>query len=365
MSVIYTNALIFTGDRIISDHAVVTDHHTITGIVPASEYKDHPNVIDLQGGFMAPAFVDLQIYGGNGSVFFLHPSTESLRATYEAAKAGGAAHIMPTLTTVAPEKVLLAIKAVRDYWQEGGRGVLGLHLEGPFINPVKKGAHLEKYIHPLTREDVDWILHHGKGVVKMITLAPECCESALVRELQEEGITIFAGHSNATYAEATAAFENGIHHVTHLFNAMSPLESRAPGLVGAVYNQSKVFASIVADGVHVDFANVSISHKIMDGRLFLISDAAAENPEGDYVYIQQEDRYVNAAGVLAGSRLTMLQAVHNCVEKAGIPLHTALQMASLCPARALRLDTRLGRIETGYEAAFIVLRDHWDMTVYC
>lgn len=365
MSAIYTNALIFTGDRILSDHAVVTDHHVITAIVPASEYKDHPDVIDLEGGFMAPAFVDLQVYGGNGSVFFLNPSVESLRATYEASKTGGAAHIMPTLATIAPEKILLAIQAVRDYWQEGGRGVLGLHLEGPFINPVKKGAHLEKYIHPLTREDVDWVLQHGKDVVKMITLAPECCNPLLVKELQAVGITVFAGHSNATYAEAMTAFENGIHHVTHLFNAMSPLESRAPGLVGAVYNHPKIFASIVADGVHVDFATVSISHKIMDGRLFLISDAAAESPDGDYIYIPEKDRYVNAAGVLAGSRLTMLQAVHNCVEKAGIPLHTALRMASLYPARALRLHTRLGRIETGYEAAFIVLRDHWDMTVYC
>lgn len=364
MSVTYVNALIFTGDRIINDHAVVTDKGMITAILPAADIST-TDVIDLQGGFMAPAFIDLQVYGGNGALFFQHPSVKTLTATYEGSKAGGTAHIMPTIPTTSPAKMLQAIQAVRDYWQAGGKGVMGLHLEGPFISPAKKGAHLEKYIRKPTQEDINWILDKGREVVKIITLAPECCDPALVKQLQDAGITIFAGHSNATYEEASAAFEAGIHHVTHLFNAMSPLESRAPGLVGAVYNHPRIFASIVADGVHVDFAAISISQRIMEGRLFLISDAAAESQEGDYIYIQEKNRYVNAAGVLSGSRLTMLQAVHNCAEKAGIPLHTALKMASLYPARALRLDGRLGRIEIGYEAAFIVLRDHWDVAVYC
>ncbi|NSL89717.1 N-acetylglucosamine-6-phosphate deacetylase [Chitinophaga sp. Mgbs1] len=365
MSVTYVNALIFTGDRILNDYAVVTENDMITAVIPQSEVKDTDEQIDLEGGFLAPAFIDLQIYGGNGEVFSLYPSVKALAATYEYSRAGGAAHIMPTVATHSPEIMLAAMEAVRAYWQEGRKGVLGLHLEGPFINPAKKGAHLPKYIRTPTQEDIDWILANGKDVVKIITLAPECCDPALVKQLQEAGITVFAGHSNATYAQAYTSFENGIRHATHLFNAMSPLESRAPGLVGAIYNHPGVFASIVADGIHVDFAAVSISHKIMDGRLFLITDAIEENLEGDYIYIKEKDRFVGASGVLSGSRLTMLQAVHNCTEKAGIHLHEALKMASLYPARAMRLDSSLGRIEPGFKAAFIVLRDHWKMSVYC
>ncbi|MFY0253288.1 N-acetylglucosamine-6-phosphate deacetylase [Chitinophaga sp. 30R24] len=243
--------------------------------------------------------------------------------------------------------------------------MLGLHLEGPFINPVKKGAHLEQYIHPPTQEDINWILENGGGVVKIMTLAPECCSPELVRQLQAAGITVFAGHSNATYSQAYTFFDNGIRHATHLFNAMSPLESRAPGLVGAVYDHPQVMASIVADGVHVDFAAVRISKKIMQDRLFLITDAVEESKDGAYVYFREKDRYVNATGVLSGSCLTMVNAVHNCVEQVGVPLEEALRMASLYPARAIGREQSLGRIAVGYDASLVAIRSNWNTIVYC
>ncbi|PSL49015.1 N-acetylglucosamine 6-phosphate deacetylase [Chitinophaga niastensis] len=365
MSVTFVNARIFTGERILEDHAVITDNGKITGLVPSSAISPDGKEKDLKGALLAPALIDLQIYGGNGAVFSMYPSVQSLAATVAYSKAGGAAYIMPTVATISPEIMLQAMQAVSTYWQQGGKGVLGLHLEGPFINPVKKGAHLTQYIRTPTQEDIDWILEHGREVVKMITLAPECCDTALVKQLQAAGIVVFAGHSNASYGVAYGSFENGIHHATHLFNAMSPLESRAPGLVGAIYDHPDVCASVVADGVHVDFASIRISKKIMKERLFLITDAVEENKEGGYVYIREKDRFVSATGVLSGSCLTMIQAVRNCVEKVGIPLEEALRMASLYPARVIGREQALGRIAVGYEAAMVVIDTNWETTVYC
>lgn len=365
MSVTYINARVFTGEEILEDHAVTTFQGKITSIAPAAERQATGDEIDLRGALLAPAFIDLQIYGGNAHVFSMYPSVTSLAATVAYSKGGGAAAIMPTVATIAPEIMLEAMKAVRAYWEQGGKGVLGLHLEGPFINPAKKGAHLEQYIHAPAQEDINWILENGKDVVKIMTLAPECCDPELVRQLEAAGIVIFAGHSNATYAQAYTSFDNGIHHATHLFNAMSPLESRAPGIVGAIYDHPKVCASIVADGVHVAFAAIRISKKIMKERLFLITDAVEENKEGGYIYLKEKDRYVSATGVLSGSCLTMTKAVRNCVEEVGIPLEEALRMASLYPARAIGREQALGRIAVGYDAALVAIDSNWDTTVYC
>lgn len=365
MSVTYINARVFTGEEILDDHAVITFQGKIASIVPVAELALTGNETDLKGALLAPAFMDLQIYGGNGHVFSLYPSVTALAATVAYSKSGGAAWIMPTVATISPGIMLEAMKAVRAYQEQGGEGVLGLHLEGPFINPAKKGAHLEQYIHPPTQEDIDWILDNGRDVVKIMTLAPECCDPELVRQLAAAGITVFAGHSNATYAQAYTAFNSGIRRATHLFNAMSPLESRAPGIVGAIYDHPEVCASIVADGYHVDFAAIRISKKIMKERLFLITDAIEENREGGYVYIREADRYVSATGVLSGSCLTMAKAVRNCVEKAGIPLEEALRMASLYPSRAIGREQTFGRIAVGYEAALVAIDSNWATTVYC
>ncbi|RFS24006.1 N-acetylglucosamine-6-phosphate deacetylase [Chitinophaga silvatica] len=364
MSVTYVNARVFTGEMILDNYAVTTNNGVISQVLPMSDIANADQQIDLNGKLLAPAFIDLQIYGGNGKVFSLYPSIESLTATVNYSVEGGASYIMPTVATIGPEIMLGAMKAIRDYWENNGKGVLGLHLEGPFINPAKKGAHLEQYIHKPTQSDIDWILENGRDVVKMITLAPECCDSALVRQLQEAGIIVFAGHSNATYAEAYTAFDGGIHHATHLFNAMSPLESRAPGIVGAIYDHPQVNASIVADGVHVDFASIRISKKIMKERLFLITDAVEENKENGYIYLKQADRYVSNTGVLSGSRLTMAKAVRNCVEKVGIPLEEALRMGSLYPAQVVGRSNQLGKIQPGYQAAMVAIDSNWNTVVY-
>lgn len=361
MLVTYTNARIFTGDRFLEDQVVVTENGQIIGIMARGEAPGNAELVDLQGATLAPALIDLQIYGGNGGLFPFSTDVASLAATYEYCYNGGAAFFMPTIPTMSWEAMMRAIAAVKEYWEQDRKGVLGLHLEGPFINVEKRGAHLQQFIKKPTAADIDELLKQGEGIIKMMTLAPECCEPELVKALQAAGILVSAGHSNATYEQAYAAFDNGIPTSTHLFNAMSALQSRAPGMVGAIYDHDRICASVVADGVHVDFASIRISKKIMGSRLFLITDAVEECREGDYIYIREKDRYVNAQGTLAGSCLTMLQAVRNCVEKVGIPLDEALRMASAYPAALAGRAQELGRIAAGYKACMVAFNEAWEI----
>lgn len=343
------------------DHAVLTDKGRIIGVIPSTEVPENTRLVKLPGLTLAPSLVDLQIYGGNDMLFPYQLDTASLKATYEYCLGGGAAHYMPTVPTSSWEVMLRAIKAVREYWEQGGMGVLGLHLEGPFMNPEKRGAHLLQYITAPTQKDIDRLLEHGRDIIKMMTLAPECCDPGMVNQLQDAGILVSAGHSNATYEQAYTAFENGIPAATHLFNAMSALQGRAPGMVGAIYDHDRVCASVVADGVHVDFASIRISKRIMGERLFLITDAVAESLVGDYIYIREKDRYVNAQGTLAGSCLTMMLAVKNCVEKVGIPLDEALRMASTYPATLAGKGNELGRIAAGYRESLVAFDENFEV----
>jgi N-acetylglucosamine-6-phosphate deacetylase len=361
MSVTYVNARIFTGDRFLEDHAVLTDKGRIIGVIPATEVPEKTRLVELTGLTLAPSLIDLQIYGGNGKLFPYHLDSASLKATYEYCRGGGAAHYMPTVPTSSWEVMLKAINAVKEYWEQGGMGVLGLHLEGPFMNVEKRGAHLQQYITVPTQKDIDRLLEHGRGIIKMMTLAPECCDPKLVKQLQDAEILISAGHSNASYEQAYTAFDNGIPAATHLFNAMSALQGRAPGVVGAIYDHDRVCASVVADGVHVDFASIRISKKIMGERLFLITDAVAESLDGDYIYVWKNDRYVNAQGTLAGSCLTMMQAVKNCVEKVGIPLDEALRMGSTYPAALAGKGNELGRIAAGYRESMVAFDQNFEV----
>jgi N-acetylglucosamine-6-phosphate deacetylase len=361
MSVTYVNARIFTGDRFLEDHAVLTDKGRIIGILPASEIPENTRLVELTGLTLAPSLVDLQIYGGNGKLFPYLLDTASLTAIYEYCRGGGAAHFMPTVPTSSWEVMLRSINAVKEYWEQGGIGVLGLHLEGPFMNPEKRGAHLLQYITTPTQQDIDRLLEHGRGIIKMMTLAPECCEPQLVKQLQDAGILVSAGHSNATYQQAYTAFDRGIPAATHLFNAMSALQSRAPGMVGAIYDHDRVCASVVADGIHVDFASIRISKKIMGERLYLITDAVAESLVGDYIYVYENDRYVNAQGTLSGSCLTMMQAVKNCVQQVGIPLDEALRMGSTYPAALAGMGTELGRIAAGYRESMVAFDENFEV----
>lgn len=351
----YLPARYFSGTEFHEGQAILTEAGIITDIVPAHAVPDGFERIDMAGDTLVPAFIDLQIYGGNGLLFSQYLNTESLKATVAYSRAGGASHICITIATNSQEVVRRGIVAVHQYWKEGGEGLLGLHLEGPFINKEKRGAHLDAFIHPPALQEVTELLEEAKGAVRIMTLAPECCDPEVVHFLQAHGVVVSAGHSNATYVQAIKGFDSGIRLATHLFNAMSPLQSREPGMVGAIYDHPAVMSSMVVDGVHTDFAAVRISKKILGDRLFLITDAVTETSEGPYPHVFHGDRYCMPNGTLSGSSLTMWKAVRNCVEQGGIALEEALRMASAYPARALGMDNRLGYIRKGYEAHFTTL----------
>lgn len=352
---------IFTGNEWISDHAIITENDIVQEIVSKEDIPSGVDIINYPDVFLAPCFIDIQIYGAYGSLFSAYPTIETLKKILAYCKAGGANYFQPTVATNSYEVFNKCIDAVRDYWNKGGKGVIGLHIEGPWISKAKRGAHIEKYIHSPTIDDAKALLEYGKGVITMITLAPEVCSNEVIDLINSYGVIISAGHSNATFKEANISFNKGIHVATHLYNAMSPLQHRAPGLVGAVMNNSSAMSSIVTDGYHVDFAAISIAEKVMKERLFFITDAVTETHEGPYPHQSDGDKFV-ANGILSGSALTMAKSVKNAVEKVGIDLSEALQMASLYPAKAMKLDKELGKIAKGYKAEFVVMNEKLEVT---
>jgi N-acetylglucosamine-6-phosphate deacetylase len=351
---VFINAKIFTGNRFVENATLLVDEGKIVTIAAEKNFAG-PLVVDVKHQLIVPSFIDLQIYGGNHHLFGEFPSVKALDATYQYCLAGGATGFLPTIATNSLEIMLQGIEAVKTYWQQNGKGVLGLHLEGPYINPVKRGAHIAEHIRQPTVKEIKLLLEKGRDVIKMITLAPEICDDEIINLLQQNNIIISAGHSNATYNEAVSFFNKGITTATHLYNAMSALQHRQPGLVGAIFNSGNINTSIVADGHHVDYAAISIAKKILGNKLFLITDAVTENDKGQYCHQLSGDKYVMPNGTLSGSSLTMLQAVKNCVQYAGINLGEALRMASLYPAVVMGIDDSKGRIEKNYDADFVIL----------
>ncbi len=344
---------LFTGNECLNDHAVVVENNCISEIIPIQHVAANSGPLyDI----VAPAFIDIQIYGAANKLLAVYPTAEALYDLYEYCSKGGASHFVVTVATNSNEVFYASINAIKEYWNSGGRGCLGLHIEGPWISAAKKGAHLEAYIHKPSLTEVKSLLEIGKGVIKIITLAPEVCSPEIIAFIQSEGIIISAGHSNATYDEATQAFNNGIGTATHLFNAMSTLQHRAPGFVGAVFNHPTVMCSIVSDGFHVDFAAIAIAKKQMGDRLFVITDAVTETKEGPYPHHLAGDKY-ESNGILSGSALTMIKSVKNLINGVGISLEEALKMASTYPAKAIQKNTDMGYIAIGYPANLVCLNE--------
>jgi N-acetylglucosamine-6-phosphate deacetylase len=351
----YVAEKIFTGDEWLTGKCVlVNEDGIIESIISEEDIPGGAIKIFKHSCFIAPAFIDAQIYGAHGSLLAVEPTVATLEKTLAYCRQGGANYFQPTVATNTYDVFYNCIDAVKEYWNAGKQGVIGLHIEGPWISKEKRGAHIEALIHSPTLEEAKELLEYGKGVITMITLAPEVCSDEVIELIKSYGVVISAGHSNAAYQQAIEGFNKGIPAATHLYNAMSPLQHREPGMVGAIMEHDKVMCSIIPDGYHVDFAALSIAKKVMKERLFIITDAVTETSEGYYPHQKEGDKYVSN-GILSGSALTMATAVKNCVEKVGIELDEALRMASLYPAKVLGLDNQLGRIKKGYKAELIFL----------
>ena len=356
----YSAAKIFTGDSWLHDHVVIVEQSIIIGVIPSGFLPPGIVVQHFPDAILAPAFIDLQIYGAYGKLLSVYPEADSLSKLNDYCRSGGAVYCLPTVATNAYEVFYKCIDAVREYWTGGGEGVLGLHIEGPWIHPARKGAHIESYIHSPSQEQARDLLEYGKGVIKIITLAPEVCNQEVIDLILSYGVIISAGHSNASYTEAMNSFNKGITAVTHLYNAMSPLQHRAPGLAGAAMDSKKIMASIIPDGYHVDYAAIRIAKEVMKERLFVITDAVTETTEGYYPHHLEGSKYVSN-NILSGSALTMNKAVQNLIEYAGIDLGEALRMCSFYPAKVIGLGKELGKIEKGYKSKMVLLNDKNDV----
>ena len=352
------NGKIFTSEEVIENQILLIDENKIYKIGQEKILDVDIQVIDLKGFNIAPSFMDIQIYGGGGSLFNSKTTEETIQKTYLEIRQQGTTHFQITLSSVLLDKMLEAIEVAKNYIKNGGKGLAGLHLEGPFFSFPKRGAHVAEFIRKPTNEELNIIIQACKGLPTYMTIAPEEFTEEQLKMLLESDIIIAAGHSSATYEQAKNAFQQGIKRVTHLFNAMSQLKGRDPGLVGAAYN-SEAWASIIPDGIHVDFASIQISKKIMGKRLFIITDAVTNDISGDYKFIHAGTHYTDTKGTLSGSALSMMQGVKNCVQQVEIPLQESLRMASTYPAEVLNLDHRLGKIKPDYQANMVIFDDNF------
>jgi N-acetylglucosamine-6-phosphate deacetylase len=300
---IYLAEKIFTGTEMLRQQGVIVKDDTIVDIVSSTNIDSNIQIVDFKNAIIAPALIDLQLYGADKRLLAVFPDAESVKAIYDYSKAGGCSHCMPTVATNTYETIFKCIDAIKDYWNAGGIGVLGLHVEGPWISKEKRGAHNAEWIFSPTIQQAKELLDYGKNVIKMITIAPEVVSKDVVDCIHSYNIVVSAGHTNATYEQATQSLST-IKTATHLYNAMSALQHREPGMVGAVLDHDKVFCSIVPDGYHVSFPAIRIAKKIMHERLFAITDAVTETNEGFYQHTLDGDKYT-ANGILSGSALTM------------------------------------------------------------
>jgi N-acetylglucosamine-6-phosphate deacetylase len=337
---------IFTGSEWIRDKSIVIEYGRIAKFAPGDGEG-------AKNGFLCAGFIDLQLYGGGGKLFSNQATTECIRSTFEEHIKTGTVAFQITLNCSPKNTMSQAIQACKNYQ---GKGLVGLHLEGPFFNPVRRGAHQEAFVQKPDMAFIESLISETVGLPTYLTIAPEMFESSVLNRLIESPIMVSIGHSEASFEQANAAINQGISRITHLFNAMSQWQSRALGIVGASFS-SNAWTSIIVDGLHCDFESVKLAKKLKGDRLFLITDAVTNDVSGPYFFSQTDGRFTNDAGTLSGSSLTMQEAVQNCVEKAYISLEEAIRMATIYPAQVANLDQDLGSIEVGKRACFIHFSD--------
>lgn len=326
------NGQIYNGDDVFLGHALLIEGAHIQGIFPKHAIPAEYELIDVDKSNICPGLIDLQIYGTGQDLFSADINIAALHRIEQNLLAQGCTSFMLTLATNSDD---VFKDAIRIFQEAAPRVALGLHLEGPFLNEKKRGAHPKEFIVPATIEHIQDLLKENINAVKIMTVAPELLNEQCAQLLNDKGILLSAGHSAATFDEGTAGLQQHISAVTHLWNAMSPFHHRDTGLPGAVFNHETLPVSIIVDGIHVDFEAVKISKQLLGDRLFLITDAVAPCSKGIYQHVFQGDHYTLPDGTLSGSALTLLQAIQNSVEKAGISLDEAIRMATSYPAKVI------------------------------
>jgi N-acetylglucosamine-6-phosphate deacetylase len=350
---------VYTGTSVLENQLITSYKGRITGITPGVVADADVRVQNLSAGF-----IDAHINGGDNFHFTQDASIRGVEDIDQGSSALGTAYTLPSLITSPIENILQGIQAIASYRElNPDSGVLGMHLEGPYLNPLKRGAHLLKYIKKPETTELQMLIKAGKDQIRLLTIAPEMFSTDQIKLLLDSGIIISAGHSNATYEQATSAFEQGIRLVTHLYNAMSPFQHRSPGLVGAAFDHPEVYAPIILDNTHCDFSAARVAYKIKKDKLFLISDALFTGRKVKSFKWESfdaqliNDQYVNAEGNLAGATISLGEAVYNAVNHIGVPLAEAIEMVTLRPAAAIGLSHSLGQVAIGYPARFTSFDD--------
>lgn len=366
-----THGRIYTGHEILDNHAVVIADGLIERVCAVDALPEGTETRDVGGALIAPGFIDLQLNGCGGVQFnddLAAISVETLNIMQRANEKSGCTSFLPTLITSSDELMIRAVEVMRAYLAQNHGQALGLHLEGPWLNPLKKGTHDPALIRAPSPQLVDFLCDNA-DVIGKITLAPEKVDPAVIRRLRDAGIVISAGHSHATCDEARAGIRAGVSFATHLYNAMPATTGREPGLIGALFDSPEVWCGIIADGLHVNYANIRNAKRIKGDKLVLVTDATA--PAGAcidrFIFAGKTIYYRNGLcvdenGTLSGSALTMIEAVANSVEHVGISLDESLRMASLYPARAMGVDAQLGSIEAGKVANLTVFTRDYKIT---
>jgi N-acetylglucosamine-6-phosphate deacetylase len=360
-------ARIFDGEDWHDGKALLVSVETVEGIIATAAVPADAETIDLPGGLLAPGFVDLQVNGGGGVMLNDAPSVETIRCICAAHAPFGTTSLLPTLITDTPETTAATLEAGAAAACEKVPGFLGLHLEGPHLSLSRKGAHDPDLIRPMEKADLDRLVNARSSMpVLMTTVAPETVTPQQIAALAGADIVVSLGHSDAGFATARAAIEAGARQMTHLFNAMSQLQHREPGMVGAALDSGGISAGLIADGFHVDRHAIAIALRAKrgPGRIFLVTDAMAtigtdmtEFTLNGRTIHREGGRLTLADGTLAGADLDMISAVRFMHREIGLPLEEALRMASLYPAEAVGQEHRLGRIGEGRPASFVHLSD--------
>lgn len=371
--VIYRGGPVFDGEKVLQDACAIMEDGILRHVGPDNESVSGAAIQDLGGDILCPGFVDLQVNGGDGIMLNDDPSVETLRRMADAHRSLGATTILPTLITDTPKTTHAAIAAATEAIALGIPGIGGLHLEGPHLSVARKGAHDASLIRPMTEDDLAMLLQAARTLPAfMVTVAPETTTEAQVSALSNAGAIVSLGHTDASFETCQRFAAAGARVVTHLFNAMSQMGNREPGLVGAALDTPGLSAGLIADGIHVHRAamRAAWAAKTGPGRIFLVSDAMApagsditEFRLGGRLIKRRDGRLTLEDGTLAGADLDLATAIRVLVENVGVPLEQALRAATSVPASVAGLDEGVGRLTPGAACPMIRISKDYQVTL--
>lgn len=362
------NCRVFDGDSIHDDRTVLVANGVVSAVIADGEAFGDATAIDLHGHLLAPGLVDIQVNGGGGVLFNDDPAPGTLRTMIDAHRAFGTTAFLPTLISDTVDVIERGIDAVAAAMHDNLPGVIGIHIEGPHLNAQYRGVHDAATFRALDEAAIALLSSLGTGCT-LVTIAPETVPAAKIRRLVDNGVIVFGGHSGASYEDVRAALDAGLSGFTHLFNAMTPLTGREPGMVGAAIDDDDSYFGIIADGFHVHPASLRLALKAKPcGKALLVTDAMPSVGSTDKSFVLMGEtivaeggRCMTADGTLAGADIGMLDAVRYAIENCGVDLCEALRMASRYPASAIGLGDTLGSIRPGYAANLIELDDELDV----